>query len=98
MMKDIPDFPDQPSARNLRYELRVDGRLTEETADWFEDMTLTADETTDPPQTLIQGIVRDQAALYGLISRIRDLGLLLLSVNLLDREMKEEDGEIEKHT
>jgi len=84
MMEEIPDFPDQPNDCNLRYELRVNGRLAPETADWFEDMTLTVDESTSPPQTIIQGVMRDQATLYGLISRIRDLGLQLLSVNLIE--------------
>ena len=88
-MKELPNIPDQPIAPNKPYEFRINGRLTQEMAVWFEDMTLTLDETTVPPQTLIQGTVRDQAALYGLISRIRDLGLLLLSVNLIDREMEE---------
>jgi hypothetical protein len=69
---------------NTPYEIRVNGRLSPETAVWFEDMTLIVDDTTDPPQTIIQGIIRDQAALYGLISRIRDLGLRLLSVNLIE--------------
>lgn len=69
---------------NTPYEFRVSGRLSTETADWFEDMTLTVDETTTPPQTIIQGVIRDQAALYGLISRIRDLGLQLVSVNLIE--------------
>jgi len=93
-MKDIPNLPDQPIAPNMLYEFRVSGRLTQETAAWFEDMSLSIDETSTPSQTIIQGIIRDQAALYGLISRVRDLGLLLLSVNLIDREI-EEDGEIE---
>ncbi len=99
MMNDSSnDFPQKPIKPNSRYELRVNDRLTEETATWFEDMTLIVDETTTPPQTLIQGIIRDQAALYGLISRIRDLGLLLLSVNLIERK-KEDAGEtkIENH-
>ncbi len=95
MMKDLPDFPDQPIAPNMRYEFRVNGRLSQEMRTWFEDMTLTVDETTTPPQTLIQGIIRDQAALYGLISRIRDLGLHLLSANLIEQEQEEEDSEKE---
>lgn len=79
-MNDFPDnFPP-----HTPYELRVNGRLSLETAVWFEDMTLTIDETTDPPQTIIQGVMRDQASLYGLISRIRDLGLQLLSVNVIE--------------
>jgi len=84
MMEDIPDFPDKTNARNLRYELRVEGRLTGETVNWFEDMSLSTDKNTTPSQTVIQGTIRDQAALYGLISRIRDLGLQLLSVNLIE--------------
>jgi hypothetical protein len=93
-MKDMPEFSDRPEAPSLRYELRVNGRLTGEAADWFEDMTLSIDKTSTPSQTVIQGTIRDQAALYGLISRIRDLGLLLLSVNLIEQE-KEGDGEID---
>ncbi|MCP4419649.1 MAG: hypothetical protein GY805_23815 [Chloroflexi bacterium] len=88
MMNELIDsFPDQPIAPNSRYEFRVNGRLSQKTATWFEDMTLTVDETT-PPQTIIQGVIRDQSALYGLISRIRDLGLTLLSVNRLEEKEK----------
>ena len=85
-MNEFPDFSQQPFAPNTRYEFRVNGRLTQETATWFEDMTLTVDETTSPPQTIIQGLIRDQAALYGLISRLRDLGLTLLSVKCIEGE------------
>jgi hypothetical protein len=96
MMNELPDFPQQSITPNMRYEFRVNGRLSPTTAAWFEDMTLTIDKTTTPPQTIIQGIIRDQSALYGLISRIRDLGLHLLSANLIEQEKEEEDGEIEK--
>jgi hypothetical protein len=77
------EFPDNFTP-NTPYEIRVNGRHSPETAAWFEGMTLTVDETPSPPQTVIQGVLRDQAALYGLISRIRDLGLQLLSVNLIE--------------
>jgi hypothetical protein len=56
---------------------------------WFEDLDVAVDESSSPVQTIIQGPIRDQAALYGLISRIRDLGLTLISVKRL--EQKEED-------
>ena len=46
------------------YELRVDGRLGPESSSWFEDMTLTVDESTSPVQTFIQGRIRDEASLY----------------------------------
>ena len=62
------------------YEICVGDRLGLQGAIWFDDMTITVDEETAPRQTTIHGYIRDQAALYGLISRIRDLGLTLVSV------------------
>jgi hypothetical protein len=86
-MNESPDnFSTGPIRPNSHYAFRVNGRLGEEMQSWFEDMTVTVDETTSPPQTLIHGVMRDQAALYGLISRIRDLGLTLLSVNNIENE------------
>jgi hypothetical protein len=67
-----------------RYELRVAGKLGPASAVWFEDMSLHVDDSDRPVQTIIRGAVRDTAALYGLISRICDLGLTLLSVNPVD--------------
>ncbi len=67
-------------AKPADYEIRVSGRLSPQSATWFEDMTLTVDETTDPPQTVIRGRVLDQSALYGLISRARNLCLTLVLV------------------
>ena len=87
MVSDNPDdFRIQPFDTPKSYELRVNGRLGRESASWFEDMTLAVDESTTPVQTIIRGDIRDEAALYGLISRIRDLGLTLLSVQRLDSE------------
>jgi hypothetical protein len=68
------------------YEIRIRDRLSEQAAIWFEDMTLSVDEETTPPQTIIHGYILDQAALYGLISRVRDLGLTLISVKRLNSE------------
>jgi hypothetical protein len=62
------------------YRICVQGRLSQTGAAWFEGFTLTVDETTSPPQTSLQGPVMDQAALHGLLSRIRDLGLILITV------------------
>jgi len=66
------------------YRICVRGRLSQTGAAWFEGFTLTVDETTTPPQTRLEGPVMDQAALHGLISRIRDLGLTLISVQCVD--------------
>ena len=62
------------------YRIWVQGRLSQTGAAWFEGFTLNVDETTSPLQTCLQGLVEDQAALYGLLHRIRDLGLTLIAV------------------
>src|SRR3954463_16737861 len=59
------------------YEIRVQGRLAERWSAWFDGMEITA---ADDGSTLIRGPVADQAALHGLIQKVRDLGLPLLSV------------------
>lgn len=60
-----------------RYEIRVDGRLSARWASWFDGLTL-ANE--DDGTTVLSGPVVDQAALYGLLQKLRDLGLTLLSL------------------
>jgi len=85
--------PKNPTVTPGDYELWIRGHLGSQTAAWFEDMTLTVNEETNPPQTIIRGYIVDQAALYGLIDRARDLGLTLLSVKRLD-----EEGESERQT
>ena len=61
-----------------RYEIRVKGHLGSRWAAWFDGLTLTpgSDGTT-----VIHGPVADQAALHGLLQKVRDLGLPLISVN-----------------
>jgi hypothetical protein len=84
-MSHIPDdFKFHPFPTETEYELRISGQLRGQTLAWFEDLNVTVDQTTSPPQTVVSGPMRDQAALYGLISRIRDLGLTLLSVKRLE--------------
>ena len=86
-MSHIPDDINiQPFPAETVYELRISGHLGQPTLAWFEDLNVTVDRTTSPSQTVISGPMRDQAALYGLISRIRDLGLTLLSVNRVAQE------------
>lgn len=60
------------------YEIRIKGHLDDKWADWFEGLTITRG---DNGETLLRGPVSDQAALHGLLRRVRDLGLPLLSVN-----------------
>ena len=59
-------------------EIRVKGQIDEHWSDWFEDLTI---RTTDQDETILTGDVADQSALYGLLAKLRDLGLALLSVN-----------------
>ena len=75
------------------YRICVQGRLSQTGAAWFEGFTLTMDETKSPLQTCLQGPVMDQAALHGLLSRIRDLGMTLITVQRLDeRRVNMETG------
>ena len=59
------------------YEIRIKGHLDDKWAAWFEGLTLTLEENGD---TLLAGRVVDQAALHGLLRKVRDLGMPLLSV------------------
>ena len=61
------------------YEIKVKGYLSSDWADWFNGMTLQAD--AEYAETTLRGPVVDQAALYGLLVKIQDLGLPLLSIN-----------------
>jgi hypothetical protein len=63
------------------YQIRVKGTLEERWSDWFDGFTLTPQVGAE---TLMTGPVTDQAALHGLLSKIRDLGLPLLSVRRVE--------------
>lgn len=65
-------------AEPRRYEIRLGGRLDARWSDWFDGFRLTADSDGT---TLLVGLVVDQAALHGLLRRIGDLGVTLISVN-----------------
>jgi hypothetical protein len=67
----------------LRAEIQVKGRIDEHWSDWFEGLTVTH---TDHDETVLTGLVVDQSALYGLLAKLRDLGLPLLSVNCTEAE------------
>jgi len=73
---------DQPGL----YEIRIKGHLEDRWADWFEGLTITLE---DDGNTLLTGPVTDQAALHGLLRKVRDLGLPLLSVNSVEPDAEE---------
>jgi hypothetical protein len=60
------------------YQIRIKGHLDSQWTDWFEGLTITLEEDGD---TLLTGPVADQAALHGLLRKVRDLGMPLVSVN-----------------
>ena len=88
-----PNHPVSLAFTPSDYEICIEGRLGSQSVAWFEDMALSFNEETTPTQTIIRGYFVDQAALYGLISRVRDLGLTLISVKRLA-----EEGESEPQT
>ena len=63
------------------YQIRVKGHLGREWADWFDGLTITLEEDG---QTLLTAVVVDQAALHGILKKVRDLGLPLLAVNSIE--------------
>lgn len=65
------------------YQIRVKGHLGPQWADWFGGMTIKVQRDGD---TLLSGAIIDQAALYGLLRKVRDLGMPLVSVNQVKRQ------------
>lgn len=73
------------SKSSQMYQIKIKGYLGDDWTDWFGGLSISHDETGN---TILSGIVVDQAQLYGLLKRIRDVGAELISVNLIN----EEDG------
>ena len=76
-MSNHPDYktgPNQP----LVFQIRVEGHLGQQWIDWFDGLSITLEEDGD---TLLTGPVIDQAALHGLLKKVRDLGLPLVSIS-----------------
>ena len=77
--------PGQPA----RYEIRVDSVLDDRWADWFGGLQVSSDGT----KTVIAGLLPDQSALHGLLTKVRDLGLTLISVRQLDAGDTEDEAQ-----
>lgn len=72
------NLPAQPEATQPTiYQIRLQGHLGAQWVNWFDGLTMTLEPNGD---TLLTGPVIDQAALYGLLKRVRDLGMPLISV------------------
>jgi hypothetical protein len=68
------------------YEIRVEGQLDSQWTEWFGGMTIAPQANGD---TVLSGAVIDQAALYGLLKKVRDLGMTLVSVQRVERRPME---------
>jgi len=66
------------------YQIKIKGHLGSQWADWFEGLTITLDEQGF---TTLTGPITDDAALYGLLKRVRDLGMGLISVNRIEEAL-----------
>lgn len=71
------------------YEIRIQGRLDDRWSTWLDDIDLSH---TDDGTTVLRGPVADQAALHGLLHKLRDLGVPLLSVTRATRSNSSDPG------
>jgi hypothetical protein len=79
--------PERDAGQPMVYQIRIKGHLSRQWTDWFEGLTITLEKDGE---TLLAGPVIDQAALHGLLKKVRDLGMPLLSVNSVD--LSRQDG------
>jgi hypothetical protein len=73
----LPEYHDESGL----YEIRIKGHLNNRWVEWFEGLTITLEDDGD---TLLTGLVVDQAALHGLLKKVRDLGMPLVSVSPIE--------------
>ena len=70
------------------YRIKLKGHLDPKWSDWFDQMAI----STEGGETIMSGSIADQAALYGLLTRIRDLNLTLLSVERIEQDLLEKQS------
>ena len=75
--------PKTNSDQPVVYQIRIKGHLGRQWTDWFEGLTITLEEDGN---TLLTGPVIDQAALHGLLKKVRDLGMPLVSVSPVESD------------
>ena len=79
----LPEYHDESGL----YEIRIKGHLDDRWSDWFGGLTITLEDNGD---TLLTGPVVDQAALHGLLKKVRDLGMPLVSVSPLEHSQADQ--------
>ena len=87
-MSDKQTF-DEKHNQHQCYEIRLKGHLDDRWTDWFEGLTITLEDDGD---TLLTGPVVDQAALHGLLKKVRDLGMPLVSVSPVEPGLRLPSG------
>lgn len=73
----------------LKVEIHFKGQITNQWTEWFDGLTISH---SDLDETILSGLVADSSALYGIIARLRDLGLQLTSVNSEEVEENSHEG------
>lgn len=73
--------PKTDTGQLIVYQIRLRGHLSDQWINWFEGLTITLEEAGD---TLLTGPLVDQAALFGLLKKVRDLGMPLISINCFE--------------
>jgi hypothetical protein len=71
----------EPNPQPVLYEIRVKGHLAPRWSEWFAGLTMVY---TESGETILSGPIEDQAALHGILARVRDLNLTLISVNRVE--------------
>jgi hypothetical protein len=77
--------PDRPKT----FQIRIHGHLSQQWTGWFEGLSITLEEDGN---MLLSGPMADQSALHGILKKIRDLGMPLLSVNFVDSDLATKKG------
>ncbi|UCD38256.1 MAG: hypothetical protein JSW54_01890 [Fidelibacterota bacterium] len=80
------------SQSSTYYRIRIKGGLSKQWSDWFEGLEISSEKGS----TMITGPIKDQAALHGILNRIRDLGITLVSVNQVVPNCDAEPAQIGK--
>lgn len=73
----------EPTMKQVHYIIRVQGHLAPRWADWFAGLTM---DQTAGGETILSGPIEDQAALHGVLVKVRDLNLILIAVNRVEKD------------
>ena len=79
-------LPKSDADQPMVYEIRIKGHLSHLSAGWFDGLTIKLENNGN---TLLTGIVIDQSALHGILKKVRDLGMPLLSVNTAGPDLQD---------